>query len=161
MSICETRKILSKIRYLLWTNERRLSTHRSLYSHVADGPTPHKHKSLNSIISWDSYEIKRRPIFARELLLLFPSYVALAQNYFGFRRATRRRAASVHIMGCGGRTPSTQHIAVTLTSWATRRCAGLDASVHQAGVNSCWWYHILFMTFCSSMIWDNYRAVKY
>jgi hypothetical protein len=32
--------------------------------------------------------------------------------------------ATAHIIGCGERTPSTQYIAVTLTSWATRRCAG-------------------------------------
>ena len=35
-----------------------------------------------------------------------------------------RRAASASIMGCGGRMPTTQHIAVTVTPWATRRYAG-------------------------------------
>ena len=43
-----------------------------------------------------------------------------------------RRAAPVHIMVCGGRTPPTQHIAITLTPWATRRCAGSEASIHHS-----------------------------
>ena len=52
--------------------------------------------------------------------------------------------ATAHIMGCGERTPSTQYIAVTLTSRATRRCAGSWAYVHHSpsdftisGVTSC------------------------
>ena len=38
----------------------------------------------------------------------------------------------VRISGCGGRMPSTQHIAVTLTPWATWQCAGLRAYVHHS-----------------------------
>jgi len=50
-------------------------------------------------------------------------------------RPWRRRGvgeASAHIMGCGERTPSTQYIAVTLTSRATRRCTGSRAYVHHS-----------------------------
>jgi hypothetical protein len=43
-----------------------------------------------------------------------------------------RRAPLVHIMGYGGRTPSTQYISVTLTPWATRQCARSNASVHHS-----------------------------
>jgi hypothetical protein len=39
--------------------------------------------------------------------------------YFGFRRATMALSGVGHIMGCGGRMPSTQEIAVTLTPCAT------------------------------------------
>ena len=46
---------------------------------------------------------------------------------------------SAHIMGYGERTPSTQHIAVTLTPWATRQCAGWTRPSATAWEISLFW----------------------
>ena len=51
---------------------------------------------------------------------------------FDLDHKTMAGAASASTMGCGGQTPSTQHIAVTLTPLATRQCAGSNASVHHS-----------------------------
>jgi hypothetical protein len=54
------------------------------------------------------------------------------------------RAALASNMGCGGRTPSTQHIAMTLTPLATRQYTGSNASVHHSLSD----FTILGVTFC-------------
>ena len=76
-------------------------------------------------------------------------------NYFGFRRATMASSGVVHIMGCGGRMPTTQHIAVTLTPLATRRCAGSRAYDHHSQRKLMLMVPYFFVTFFSSMIIDN------
>jgi len=61
-----------------------------------------------------------------------------------FDRETMASSPPVHIMGYGGRTPSTQYISVILTSRATRRCTGSEASVHHSLRN----FTIFGVTFC-------------
>jgi len=77
--------------------------------------------------------------------------VPAKQNYRDLKRPwlSERRwrgvgEASAHIMGCGERTPSTQYIAVTLTSRATRRCTGSRTYVHHSLSD----FTILGVTFC-------------
>ena len=67
-----------------------------------------------------------------------------AQNTVILSARPWRRAPLAHIMGYGGQTPSTQYISVTLTSRATRRCAGSEVSVHHSLSN----FTILGVTFC-------------
>ena len=64
--------------------------------------------------------------FTREVTFFDGTY---ASNTIAQGQVSRR---VVRISGCGGRMPSTQHIAVTLTPWATWQCAGLRAYVHHS-----------------------------
>ena len=66
-----------------------------------------------------------------------------------------RRAASASTMGCGGRMPTTQHIAVTLTPWATRRYAGSRAFDHHSHSKLTLMVPHFFVTFFNGMIIDN------
>ena len=66
-----------------------------------------------------------------------------------------RRAASASTMGCGGRMPTTQHIAATLTPWATRRYAGSRAFDHHSHSKLTLMVPHFFVTFFNGMIIDN------
>ena len=67
-----------------------------------------------------------------------------------------RRAVSASTMGCGGRMPTTQHIAVTLTPWATRRYAGSRAYNHHSHRKLTLMVPYFFVTFL--MVW--YRQLN-
>ena len=66
-----------------------------------------------------------------------------------------RRAASASIMGCGGRVPTTQHIAVTLTPWVMRQYAGSRAYGHHSHSKLTLMVPHFFLTFFNGMIIDN------
>ena len=58
--------------------------------------------------------------------------VVFAQKYHDYGPGAMASRRAGPISGCGRRMPSTQHIAVIPTPWATRRCAGSAAYDHHS-----------------------------
>jgi hypothetical protein len=94
---------------------------------------------LESRITPESPEYSGIPVPANE------NYLDLNARPWGRRGVGE---ATAHIMGCGERTPSTQYIAVTLISRATRRYAGSRAYVHHSLSD----FPILGVTFCMHIL---------